>query len=179
MIAYFSRWTLAVLAALITIGIGFGSASAAPAAKPTPLDPKGMLSHTYKLEQNRLKVQDMRLKNAILYAGKVNGMIAKLKMKNKDTAALEQAAATFRAEIAKARAEWQAASDTLTAHAGFDATGKVTNADQASATLKDAHGHIEQAHIIAHTAYANLHAAIATYRKAHREVKEPVVPVEP
>ena len=52
MIAYFSRWTLAVLAALITIGIGFGSASAAPAAKPTPLDPKGMLSHTYKLEQN-------------------------------------------------------------------------------------------------------------------------------
>jgi hypothetical protein len=57
--------------------------------------------------------------------------------------------------------------------------GKFTDADQARATLKDAHSHMEQAYVIAHAAYVNLHAAFVTYRKAHREVKEPVAPLEP
>jgi len=87
--------------------------------------------------------------------------------------------AVSRTEITNARAEWQAASATLAAHAGFDATGKVTNADQARATLKDAHGHMEQAHSIARGAYEKLHAVIVAYRKAHREVKEPAAPPQP
>ena len=179
MIARFSRWTLAVLAALLAVGISFGSASAAPASKPTIPDPNIALSRTYKAEQDRLKIQDLRLKNAILYAGKFDKLISQLKVKGQDTTALEQAAATFRAEIAKARAEWQAASATLATHAGFDAAGKVTNADQARATLKDAHSHMEQAHTIAHAAYEKLHTAIVAYRKAHREVKEPAPPPQP
>ncbi len=87
--------------------------------------------------------------------------------------------AAFRTGIAMARAEWQVASATLAAHTGFDGAGKVTNADQARATLKDAHGHMEQAHTIARGAYEKLHAAIVAYRKAHREVKEPVAPPQP
>jgi hypothetical protein len=179
MIARFSRWTLALLAALVAVGMSFGSASAAP-AKPTltPLA-NAALSRSYKVEQDRLKVQDVRLKNADKYAGKIDELIAKLKAKDQDTTALDQAVAAFRAEIVKARAEWQAASATLATHTGFDAASKVTNADQARATLKDAHGHMEQAHLIAHAAYVNLHAAIATYRKNHREVQEPVAPVQP
>ena len=179
MIARFSRWTLALLIALVAVGMSFGSASAAP-AKPTPPNPANTtLTRSYKLEQDRLKVQDVRLNNAVKYAGKIDELIAKLKAKGQDTAPLEQAVAAFRTEITKARAEWQAASTTLAAHAGFDAAGKVTSADQARATLKDAHGHMEQAHTIAHAAYAKLHAAVVAYRKAHREVKEPVAPVQP
>jgi len=179
MIARFSRWTLALLIALVAVGMSFGSASAAP-AKPKPTPPaNAALSRTYKVEQNRLKLQEARLKNADKYAGKIDELIAKLKAKGQDTAALEQAVAAFHADIAKARAEWQAASTTLAAHAGFDAAGKVTNADQARATLKDAHGHMEQAHTIAYGAYEKLHAAIAAYRKAHREVTEPVAPQQP
>jgi hypothetical protein len=177
MIARFSRWILALLIALVAVGTSFGSVSAAP-AKPAP-STNTALSRTYKVEQNRLKVQDMRLKNADTHAGKLDELIAKLKAKGQDTAALEQALVTFRAEIGKARAEWQSASATLSTHAGFDAAGKVTDADQARATLKDAHSHMEQAHVIAHAAYVNLHAAFVTYRKAHREVKEPVAPLEP
>jgi hypothetical protein len=179
MIACFSRWTLALLIALVAAGANFGSASAAP-SKPVPSNAtNAALSRTYKLEQNRLKVQEVRLNNADKHAGKVDELIAKLKAKGQDTTALEQAIDTFRAEIAKARTEWQAASTALSTHAGFDAAGKVTNADQARATLKEAHSHMQQAHLIAHAAYVNLHAAFATYRKAHREVKEPVAPVEP
>jgi hypothetical protein len=180
MLSRFSRWTLTLLAALVAIGMSVGSASAAPASKPTtPKPTNAALARTYKLEQDRLRLQDVRLKNAIQYAGKIDQLIAKLKAKSQDTAALEQAVAAFRTSIASARAEWQAASATLATHAGFDSAGKVTDATLASATLKDAHGHMERAHTIARGAYAKLHAAIVTYRKAHREVIEPVAPPQP
>jgi len=180
MTSRFSRWTLALLVALVAVGISFGSASAAPANKPaTPNPANAALARAYKLEQDRLRLQDVRLKNAGQYAGKLDQLIAKLKAKGQDTAALEQAVAAFRTGIAMARAEWQVASATLAAHTGFDGAGKVTNADQARATLKDAHGHMEQAHTIARGAYEKLHAAIVAYRKVHREVKEPVAPPQP
>jgi len=180
MTARLSRWILALLIALIAVGTSFGSASAAPATPPSGATKAELaLSRTYKAEQNRLKLQDARLKRAMDYATKIDSLIAKLKAKGKDTAALEQAVAEFRSGIGQARTEWQAASATLATHAGFDGAGKVSNADQARATLKDAHGHMEQVHTIAQAAYQKLRAAIAAYRKAHREVAEPVAPPQP
>jgi hypothetical protein len=180
MTSRFSRWTLALLVALAAVGISLGSASAAPASTlPPTARSNAALSRTYKIEQNRLKLQDARLKNAGLYADRIDGLIARLKAKGKDTVALEQAVAAFRTGIETARAEWQAADATLATHAGFDGDGKVTDADQARAMLKDAHGHMEQTHTIARGAYQKLHAAIVAYRKAHREVKEPIAPTQP
>lgn len=180
MTARFSRWILALLIALVAVGMSIGSASAAPAAPAGGAAKAELaLSRTYKAEQHRLKLQDVRLKNADKYAGKIDSLIAKLKAKSQDTAALEQSVAAFRSGIAQARAEWQAASAILATHAGFDGVGKVSNADQARATLKDAHGHIEQVHTIARAAYKELHAAIAAYRKAHHGVAEPVAPPQP
>jgi hypothetical protein len=177
-IARFSRWTLALMVALVAVGMTIGSAWAAPAGG-TGDKLNAALSRRYKQEQQRQKLQDARLKRADEYALKIDGMIAKLKAKGKDTAALEQSVAAFRAGIAQARAEWQAASDTLAAHAGFDVAGKVSNADQARATLKSAHEHMESAHTIARGAYRTLHEAIVAYRKANRGVKEPATPVQP
>ncbi|HEU5101215.1 MAG TPA: hypothetical protein VFU22_19460 [Roseiflexaceae bacterium] len=176
-IARLSRWTLAVLVALVAVGMSFGSASAAPANPAAKQD--AALSRKYNEQKQRLKLQDVRLNRALEYATKIDSLIAKLKAKGKDTASLEQAVAAFRDGIARARAEWQAASDTLTAHAGFDAAGKVVNADQARATLKSAHEHMENTHTIARDAYKSLHAAVAAYRKANRQVKEPVAPLQP
>ena len=178
-IVRFSRWTMTLLVALVAIGMSFGSAYAAPAGDRGAAKGGVALSRMYRAEQQRLKLQDARLKRAAEYAAKIDSLIARLKAKGKDTAALEQAVAAFRAGIEQARAEWQAASDILTAHAGFDAAGKVVNADEARATLKDAHGHMVQAHTIARGAYTSLHAAVVAYRKANREVKEPVAPVQP
>jgi len=180
MTSRFSRWTLGLLVALVAVGISFGSASAAPSSKPTtPKPANAALARTYKLEQNRLRLQDVRLKNADQHAGKLDQLIAKLKAKGQETTVLEQAVAAFRTDIAHARAEWQAAEAILATHAGFDNDGKVTNADQARATLKDAHNHMQQARTIARGAYEKLHAAVVAYRKAHREVKEPVAPPQP
>jgi hypothetical protein len=179
-IARLSRWSLALMIALVAVGMTFGTASAAPGTQDDrPNKGNAALSRMYRVERQRLRLQDARLNRAKEHAAKIDAMIAKLKAKGKDTAALEQAVAAFRAGIDKARAEWQAASDVLTAHAGFDADGKVTNADQARATLKDAHGHMEQAHAIARDAYKSLHTAVLAYRKAHREVHEPRTPPQP
>jgi hypothetical protein len=178
--ARFSRWSLALLVALVAVGMTFGSAAAAPRNGNEGPPRKGpALERMYRIERQRLMVQDGRLKRADQYATKIDALIARLKGKGRDTAALEQAVAAFRASMATARHEWQAASDTLASHAGFDAQGKVTDATQAAATLRDAHNHMAQAAKAGFGAYKDLHAAIAAYRKAHRDVAEPAAPAAP
>ena len=175
-----SRWALALVIALVAVGMSFGSASAAPRGGPDrPPKEKPRLERAYKLAQQRLQIQDLRLKRADEYTGKIDALIAKLKGKGQDTTAIEQAVAAFRSTMAGARQEWQVASDILTAHAGFDGQGKVTDATQATATLKDAHNHMQQVTKIGRGAYKDLRAAIAAYRKAHRTVAEPPAPPSP
>jgi uncharacterized protein YhaN len=177
-IARFNRWTIALLVALVACGISAGSASAAPTGEGAGRQ-NAALSRQYKQQQQRLRLQEARLTRAGEYAVKIDGVIAKLTAKGKNTAALEQAVAAFRTAIGQARAEWQAAADTLASHAGFNDAGTVSNADQARTTLQGAPGHMQSVHTIARDAYKSLHQAVAAYRKANREVKEPVAPAQP
>lgn len=178
-IAHLRRFTIALLVALMAIAATVGSAFAAPGpGNQPPANPAG-LTRAYREQQARLKLQDLRLKHAAEFAGKVEAMVAKLKAQGKDTAALERALAEYRAAIERARSEWQAAAATLAKHAGFGDDGKVTNADQARATLKDAHGHMEQTHKIAHEAFVALRKAMAEFRKANRGTPELPQPQEP
>lgn len=172
------RWTLALLVALVALGTFAGSAAAAPAtAKQPPANPA--LTRTYRAQLKRLKLQQQRLAHADQFAAKVDALVVKLKVKGKDTDEIEAALADFRATMASARAEWQLAADLLAAHAGFDADGKVTDTTQAGATLKAAHGHMEQAHTIARGAAKEMRQALAQFRKAARGTATPPVPVEP
>jgi hypothetical protein len=181
--ARINRWALALVVALAALAMTFSAAFAAPAdgrGKPEGKPGRGArLEATYKVEQARLKVQNERLGRAGEYATKIDAVIARLKSKGKDTAALDQAVAAFRTAIGQARAEWQAASDVLATHAGFDAAGKVTNADQARATLESAHGHMQKVHEVMRAAYTSLRDALKAYRKAHREATPPPTPAEP
>jgi hypothetical protein len=124
-------------------------------------------------------VQSERLKRTDQFADKFETMIAKLQAKGQDTAALEQALTTFRAAIEQAYTEWSAAKSALDTHAGFGANRKVTDADQARATLQDAHDHMEQAHAIAKAAFRDLRTAFVAYRKTHRRVPEVPAPPQP
>lgn len=176
----FSRWALALVVALAALGMTFGVAAAAPSRgtdKPARRYPR--VEAAYKVQQQRLKLQGDRLDLAGTHADKVDALIAQLKAKGQDTSALEQALAAFRAAIERARAEWQAASDVLASHAGFGDDGKVTDAEQARATLDSAHGHMQQVHQIIHAANQALRAALVDYRKSHRAPVAPPTPVEP
>ncbi|HRC76153.1 MAG TPA: hypothetical protein PLO33_10780 [Kouleothrix sp.] len=172
------RFAIALLVALAAISATVGSALAAAPAT-TPSAGQSALAQRYHTEQDRLKVQDLRLQRAADFAAKVDALVAKAKAKGKDTAALEAALASYRAAIVSARAEWQAASDALAAHAGFDAAGKVTDAAQALATVQSAHEHMAQAHTLAHGAFVAMRKALADFRKANRSLTQPQLPLEP
>ena len=172
-----SRWILALMIALLASGMSLGYAAAAPAGGAPRADKK--LAQMYRLEQQRLRVQGQRLTKAAAFAAKFDQLIAKFKAKGQDTAALEQTVAAYRSAIERARGEWTAAQSALGTHAGFDSDGKVTNADQARATLQDAHSHMKQAHTIAKGALKDLRRAFAAFRKAHRGVPAIPAPEEP
>jgi hypothetical protein len=169
------RLTLALLAALVAILAGAGSAFAAPRAEvKEPPKPNVGLSRALREEQQRLKAQDFRLKAALETAAYVDKVIVNMQAKGKDTTALQAAVSAYRTGIASARAEWQLAADGLAAHDGFDADGKVTNADTARATLKSAHGHMEQAGKLANQAAQAFHTAMEAFRKSLKpEPKHP------
>jgi len=176
---HFSRWILALMIVLVALGMNFDRAAAAPAGGADKPRANVRLAQMYRVEQLRLRVQGERLTRADLFAAKFDVLIAKLKAKGQNTAELDQALAAFRATIEQARTEWNAAKSTLHSHAGFGTDGKVTDADQARATLQDAHNHMQQAHALAKGAFRDLRAAFVAYRKAHRNVPEVPAPMEP
>ncbi len=173
------RWTIALLVALVAAAAVVGSAAAASAPAERQPPASAALTRGYRAELKRLKLQEQRLAQADEFAAKVDALIAKLKTKGKSTTALEAALANYRTGMASARAEWQLAANVLQAHLGFDADGKVTDPTAASATLKQAHGHIEQAHKLAHVASLEMRLALAQIRKETRGLTIPTLPIEP
>jgi hypothetical protein len=172
----FRNWRLMlVLGAMVAaLCVSVGGAGAAPRTPEV-----GRLTGQYRAAQQQAQAMTTRLTVAVQYAAKLDALIAKLKGKGQTTTALEQAAAAFRTGIEQARTKLQAASATLAAHTGFDDTGKVTNADQARATVQQAHDQMEQAHKTAVDTFKALHVAMMAYGKSHREAQEPTPPPAP
>jgi hypothetical protein len=168
------RWPLALLVALISLSFGWGSALAAPGDAGSKALERG-----YTQAKKALMVQDQHLKRLGEYADKVAAAIAKVKAKGKDTTSIEQALATFRDKLTAARASWQTASTALAGHDGFDAQGKVMNADTARATLKTAKDAMVQVHQTVEGSAKALRDALKAFRQANRESKTPDMPPAP
>jgi hypothetical protein len=118
-------------------------------------------------EQEWLKLQQTRLDETAQIVEKTQAYIAAQKAKGKDTAALEAALATFQKQITTAQASHKTAADLLSAHAGFDASGKVIDPEQAHQTLTSVHQSLSDAHQILQQAGQDLRQAIKTYRDAN------------
>jgi hypothetical protein len=175
-----ARWTLALVVALLTLTASLGSAFAEPRSEPRPPSAppvnNSTLERAYQLEQQRLREQEAQLKQAGAYADAIQALITRLKEHHQETGLLERALATFRTRLAAARHEWELARDILKAHAGFDDRGKVTNADQARATVAAAHSHLDRAAEIMRAAYRDLSAALMVYRRTHHDSTPPQIP---
>jgi hypothetical protein len=162
------RWTLTLAVVLVALCASLGSAAAAPRAADTPPPDNARLERTYKAERMRLREMERHFQQAGAYAGEVARMIARLKQRGVDTMPLDRALAAFRGRMLEARGHWERARDALTAHAGFDAQGHVTNAAQALATVTAAHNQLQQAAAIGEVALRDLRAAVAAFRNTHR-----------
>ncbi len=169
-----TRWPLALLAALFSLSIGWSSALAAPKDKVNKA-----LEQSLVRAKKSLLLQDAHLTRVAAFADKVATAIDKAKEKGKDTTAIEQALATFRQQIAAARADWQAASSALSTHDGFDGQGKVTNAETARATIKTARDAMLKAHNTVKSAGKTMRDALKAFRKANRTTGAPDVPADP
>jgi hypothetical protein len=162
-----TRWLLTLSVALVALLATFGSAAAAPRAGDPP-DAKARLERAYKAEQQNLATMERRFKEASAFADTVARTIAALKQRGVDTARLERALEAFRARMADAHRQWEKARDVLAAHAGFDAQGHVTDVRQASATVAQAHMHLQRARMLADRAFHDLRAVLATYPRPER-----------
>jgi len=175
-----ARWTLALVVALLTLAASLGGAFAEPTHPPsptrvptpiatpvaTPVD-NSSLERAYQYELQQLREQEAQLRQARTYVGVVQAMITDLTAKHQETAPLVRALAAYCVRLAAAQHEWELARDILRAHVGFDYLGKVTNPDQARATVAAARSHLEHVAYIIRAAYSELSAALTAYRLAH------------
>jgi len=148
------------IALLLLMGT-FGFASAAERGSTTPPPSYAELEKQYQLRQLQLRSLDQLLKRDERRGAEVTTLIARAKAAGKNTTALEQALAAYRSKLGGARKSWYTAAIILKTHTGFSASGKVTNADQARATLKAAGSALEQSYLAARSAEELLNKALA------------------
>jgi len=158
-----ARWLVPALAALVLLMGTFGVAAA---EQRGPTEPPKTPNYTELEQQYRLRMAQVRsldelIRRAAHRGEEIAAKITRAKAEGKDTAALEQALTTYRTKLYAAHAYWQAAADALKTHAGFSAAGKVTNPDQARATLKTAGAALEQSYLTARSADELLNKALA------------------
>ena len=159
-----ARWMTPTLVALLLLLGTFGVAAAAE-TKPTtpPHTANAELEKQYSLRQQQLRSVYEMIKRDQHRSAEIAGMIAHAKAEGKNTAALEQALAAYHEKLVAAGAFLQTAAAALKTHAGFDNAGKVTNLDQARATLKAAGSAIEQSYRTAQSAEELLNKALAAF----------------
>jgi hypothetical protein len=119
------------------------------------------LEQQYHLRQQQLSSLNELITRDERRSAEVAALIARAKAEGKNTVTLEQALATYRSKLGAARTALYRAAATLKTHAGFSNAGKVTNPDQARATLKAASSALEQSYVTARSAEELLNRALA------------------
>ncbi|MEO7911376.1 MAG: hypothetical protein ABIV47_17155 [Roseiflexaceae bacterium] len=159
------RWMAPAFIALLLLLGTFGVAAAAD-SKPTkpPQAANAELEKQYSLRQQQLRSLYKMITRAQRRSAEISTMITYAKSKGVNTAALEQALATYNTKLVAARAAWQTASAALASHTGFSNAGKVTNLDQARATLNTARSALELSYRTAQSAEELLNKALAAFR---------------
>lgn len=155
----------------VLVGAGQDLREALKAARQTVT-----LENQLAREQKALTQQQTTLDNANKVVTQVQTYIANQKAKGQDPSTLEAALATFQQQLATAQTSHATAANLLSAHAGFDDSGHVTNADQAKQTLTDAHQALETARTTLKQAGEDLRKALQDYRQTHKPTATPAAP---
>lgn len=163
-----------IAAALVVAALALGAipVSAALAADETP-SAQGELTNE-KLEEIWARVVGAheRLGKAFEDAdgriAKLQGMIDKAAANGKDVAQLQAALDAYEAALTAARPQYEALSGLISAHAGFDANGKVTDAEQAKETLKEAREQLKAIKEAMGGTFKTLREAIKAFREANK-----------
>jgi hypothetical protein len=171
-----------VAAILVVLALVFSQPAAVFAqdgTPPTQATPSaksigaGILELQYKYVTGLLNFQEENLQRASDAATKANDLIDKAKSNGKDVSALETALKTFTGQITTAQSAHDAAALVLNTHAGFDENGKVTDAQTARQTLKDARDDMRQTRELLKQAVQDLREAVRTWRQQNHPTPTP------
>ena len=157
---------LAGLCAALPANAAYAAPATPPAQDPTVTHER--LEQAYQREQQQLKIQQDNLDMLNIIADQVQQFITTQQGQGKDVTALQAALATFKSQITTAQASHATAANILSAHAGFDINGKVTDATQARQTIRAARQSLGDAHIVMRQATLDLHRALREWRQANR-----------
>jgi hypothetical protein len=128
----------------------------------------GDLQKAYQNEQKWLTTQQGNLTKANDVVSKIQTLISNAQAKNLDTSALSAALATFQSQLATAQASDSTAANLLSAHAGFDGSGNVTDQAAAAQTVKDANQALKTAGDTLKQATQDLKSAVQAWEAANK-----------
>ncbi|HVM70245.1 MAG TPA: hypothetical protein VMT91_00695 [Anaerolineales bacterium] len=118
----------------------------------------------YQFEQKWLTIQTENSSRANDFIAKVQDLITQAQSKHEDTSALESALTTFQSQLATVETDDNNVSTILTTHAGFDASGNLTDPTAAAQTVKDARQALSNASSTLFQAISDLQKALQTWK---------------
>lgn len=102
------------------------------------------------------------------HIAKIQGMIDKAAANGKDVSNLQAALDAYETALTASRPQYEALGDVIRTHSGFDANGKVTDAEKAKATLKEARDQMKAIKESMGGTFKALREAIKAFRETNR-----------
>ena len=184
-------WMKSGLIALVALSVAFAALELAPtlamAQTPSPSTPatppaapatpatsqnqaarQAALEKAFAREQTASTTQANNLEKMSTLAAKAQALIDKAKANGRDVTGIQLALNAFKSQVADAQSLHDTAAGILSAHVGFDDSGKVTGMVAAAETVRDAHQSLVDTRNVMRQAAADLRSAIRAFRAAHK-----------
>jgi len=125
------------------------------------------LENFFMREKIAYNDQGLRLQAANVITGKADAWITYLKGQGKDTSALESALSAYKSAIQSAQSNHDSAGGVISAAAGFDSSGKVSDRKAALQTVINAGKPLRQAHLTLVQGTIDFRTAVQKWRAAN------------
>ena len=158
---------------------GFTDNTTPPAARKSsdPVQINLRLEMAFARQQYNLQRIGLELGSSTQQQTRVQKLIDTAKANGKDTSALQTAFDALKTALITGQPLYDQAKTAATTHAGFDTSGKVSDAETAKATLKTINLALQQYRQTVGSAIKNLRTASDAFRQANpRPTKTPVAP---
>lgn len=168
---------LALVAALAVASLPFVRVSAAGADDPQPPSgpvTNGKLEQVWARQQRAYEKLGKGFDRADDFTARAQQLIDRAKENGKDVSALQAALDAFESAIKEAHPIYEGGKGIINSHQGFDANGKVTDAEKAKETVQAMHDKLQEVKVAMNGTGKALREAIRDFRQANpRPTKTP------
>ena len=167
--ALFKKIVPAILVLAIALAaFPLSGASAASLTRQATVQPDNTrLENIWVREQARYQIESNRLADASTFISKVQTLLDKATAKGWDISAIQAALNALSAVIPAVQAAHAPGAAIIASHAGFDASGHVTDRPTAIATLKSLAQVLKDTRTALNGTWKALHETVKAFRQAH------------